>query len=405
MKLKEAQALEKKHFFANYARVPLLVERGRGNYLYDENGRKYLDLVTGLAVNSIGHAHPKVVKAVREQCGRLAHVSNFYYTEPMIRLAGRLTRLSGMEKVFFANSGAEANEAAIKLARKHSREKYGAGRHEIICFERSFHGRTIATLSATGTRTYRKGFSPLAAGFRHAAFNDLASVEKNLTKKTCAIMVEPVQGEGGVYAAESEFMKGLDALRLERGVLLVFDEVQCGLGRTGRWFAFEHYGVAPDVLTLAKSLGGGLPLGAMLARGGAGGAFTPGAHASTFGANPVACAAANAFLDVLKEERLVERARRTGAGVMKKLETLGARTPGIAEVRGLGLMIAVELKKRSAKDAAAFFLENGVLVNAIRENIIRILPPFTVEEGELDRFLSLLEDFLKGAKGRGGGGK
>ena len=393
MKLKDATKLDKKYIFPTYRRTPLLITRGEGNYLFDENGRKYLDLVSGLAVNALGHCDPRIIKAISKQASTLMHVSNLYYTEPMLHLAEKLVKLSGMEKVFFANSGAEANEAAIKLVRKFSRQKFGADHYEIICFRNGFHGRTLITLTATGQQVYKKGFSPLMKGFRHAQFNDLASVEKLITKKTCAIMVEPVQGEAGIYVAKKDFIKGLDALRRERGLLLIFDEVQCGLGRTGKWFAFQHYGVKPDVLTLAKSIGGGLPLGTMLARGAVADAFTPGSHATTFGANPVVCAAALEFITVMEQKRLVQKANELGRYVEQKLEHLKKQSGEIKEIRGLGLMIAVEIRK-SAKDAAVFFREKGVLVNPIREHTIRILPPLTVTKAELDCFVLLLHAFL-----------
>ncbi|MEW6202428.1 MAG: aspartate aminotransferase family protein [bacterium] len=393
MKLKDAEELDKKYIFPTYRRTPLLITRGKGNYLFDEKGNKYLDLVSGLAVNALGHCERSTVAAISKQAARLMHVSNLYYTEPMLHLAEKLTKLSGMEKVFFANSGAEANEAAIKLVRKYSREKFGADRYEIICFKNGFHGRTLTTLTATGQQVYRKGFEPLTKGFRHAVYNDLKSVEKVLTKKTCAIMVEPVQGEAGIYVADTDFIKGLDALRRERGLQLIFDEVQCGLGRTGRWFAFQHYGVKPDVLTLAKSLGGGLPLGAMSARGAVTSAFVPGSHASTFGANPVICAAALEFLSVMEKKKLVQKAGELGKYAAKKLNSLKKQNADIKDVRALGLMIAVDIQQ-NAKEAANFFRENGILVNPIREHTIRILPPLTITKVELDRFVILLDTFL-----------
>jgi len=401
LKLKEAVEKDKKHVFQTYRRTPLLLTRGRGVYLYDSEGKQYLDFLGGLAVNSAGHCNPRIIAAVTRQIRELSHVSNFYYTEPMLLLAERLTKLCGMDKAFFCNSGAEANEAAIKLVRRFHSEVLKDGRYEIICFENAFHGRLLGTLAATGTEMYKKGFDPLTPGFKHAKFNDLASVEKLINKKTAAIMVEPVQGEAGVYPAATAFMRGLAALRKKHGVSLIFDEVQCGLGRTGKWFAFEHYGVKPDVVTLAKPIAGGLPLGVMMAKGRVAGGFAAGSHASTFGAGPVVCAAALAFLDEVKKYGLVENAAKMGEYISGRLREMQERRPEIADVRGMGLMIAVEIEA-DAVAAADFFRDHGMLVNAIRKNIIRILPPLIITEAHADQFLKLLGAFL--AKSRSGEG-
>ncbi len=395
MKFSEASELDKKHVFQTYRRTPLMLDRGAGVYVYDDSGNRYLDFVTGLAVNALGHCNKRVAAAISAQARRLSHVSNLYYTEPMLRLAGRLTSLSGMDKAFFCNSGAEANEAAIKLVRRFHSEVLNDGRHEIICFKNSFHGRTLMTLTATGQDVYKKGFDPLAPGFKHAIFNDIDSVEKAITKKTAAIMIEPVQGEAGIYPASPKFMRGLAALRNKHGIQLIFDEVQCGMGRTGTWFAFEHYRVRPDAVTLAKPIGGGLPLGVMMARGKLAEGFAPGAHATTFGGGPVACAAANAFLDEVEEKKLLVNVKTTGERITADVEKLRRSGLGIREVRGKGLMLAVELENDIAADAAAFFMQNGVLINAIRSNIIRILPPFIIEKKHAGEFTRLLEEFLR----------
>lgn len=394
MDLKKAQQLDKKHIFPTYRRLPLLIVRGKGSYLFDSSGNRYLDLTAGWGVSALGHSNPRVVAAISKQAAGLQHVSNLFLTKPMLPAAEKLTKLSGMSKVFFANSGAEANEAAYKLVRKHSNEKYGPGRTDIIAFKQSFHGRTLANVAATGQAVYRKGFAPLPGGFRHATFNDLKSVKKAITKKTCAILVEPVQGEGGVYVAERDFIRGLDELRRKKDIKLIFDEVQCGLCRTGKWFAHQHYGVKPDVLTLAKALGGGLPIGAMLARGEAAKAFAAGNHASTFGANPVACAAACAVLGEMEKRQLAQRAAKLGGATIKKLRALQKKYPAIREVRGRGMMIAVEIDGDS-NEAALFFLDRGILVNSIHGNILRILPPLTVAERELARLIKTLEEYLK----------
>ena len=394
MDYKEAAGLDAKHVFQSYRRAPLMLARGKGPYVFDSEGRRYLDFITGLAVNSLGHSHPKITAAINKQAKTLAHVSNIYLTEPMLRLAQRLCGLSGMKRVFFCNSGAEANEAAIKLARKYSQNVLGKkGRAEIITMENSFHGRTIATVTATGQTVYQEGFAPLLPGVKYAKFNDIASVEKLITAKTCAIMVEPVQGEGGVIPATKQFMKGLAALRKKHGVLLIFDEVQCGLGRAGKWFAFEHYGVKPDIMTLAKPLGGGLPLGAMLSSEPLAKAFAPGSHASTFGANPIVCAAANAFLFVMESEGLVERSEKLGEYFKKRIGDAARDTGKIAEVRGMGLMLGIVIKD-DAREAAGFFRDRGILINAVRQDVIRILPPLIITERHADEFVKVLKEFL-----------
>ena len=393
MDLKKAKKTDDKYIFGTYRRNRISLVRGRGVYVYDDAGRKYLDLLTGIGVAALGHAHPRIAAAVKAQVSKLTHVSNLYYTEPMLVLAERLTKLAGMKKAFFGNSGAEANEAAFKLVRRYHSEVLGDGRYEIICFKNSFHGRTLANVAATGQPVYQKGFAPLPAGFRHAVFNDAASVEKLITKKTAAIMVEPVQGEAGVYPATKEFMKSLDSLRKKHNLQLIFDEVQCGTGRTGKWYAYMHYGVKPDAITVAKPIGGGLPLGIMMAQGPVTEGFAPGSHASTFGANPVVCAAANAFLDVMEEKNIIAGVRETGAYIMDGLAELKNRYPAIKDVRGMGLMLGVEMDA-DAPAAAEFFLENGIIVNAIRKNIIRILPPFILTAAQADRFLDTLEMFL-----------
>jgi len=404
LKLKEAIEKDKKYVFQTYRRTPLLLTHGRGAYVYDSDGKRYLDFLTGIAVNALGHGNPRVTGAIARQIKKLSHVSNLYYSEPMLLVAERLTKLAGMSKAFFCNSGAEANEAAIKLVRRYHSEILKDGRSEIICFEHAFHGRTLGTLAATGTEAYKKGFEPLAPGFRHAVFNDLASVEKLITKKTAAIMLEPTQGEAGVYPATAAFMRGLNALRKKHGINLIFDEVQCGLGRTGKWFAFEHYKVKPDVITLAKPIGGGLPLGVMMAQGKVVEGFTAGSHATTFGAGPAACAAALAFIDEVEKLGLLENAARMGDYFAASVKELKKKNPEIIEVRGKGLMIGVEIAA-DAPAAADFFRENGMLINAIRKNIIRILPPYTVTEAQADRFVKLLGEYLAAARRAEGASK
>lgn len=331
--------LEKKYIFQTYNRFPLEIVKGRGKYLWDVNGKKYLDFFTGLSVCNIGHCNPEVVRAIKKQCGELIHVSNVYYTKPQVELACALVRNSFDGQVFFQNSGAEAMECAIKLVRKYFS---GSGRHEIITFTNSFHGRTLAALSATGQKKFHKGFEPLLEGFRTAEFNHIESVKKCINKKTAAVVIEPVQGEGGVYPAKKEFLQTLQKVCVQNGLLLIFDEVQTGLGRTGEMFAFKSFGVKPDVLVIAKSLGGGLPIGAVIAKRNISNAFKHGDHGSTFGGNPVVCAAAIETLKFITPVILAE-VRETGRYFREKLESLAAGHSFVKEVRGMGLMLGLQL--------------------------------------------------------------
>ena len=318
----------------NYARSPIMFVAGHGAHIKDQAGRDYLDFVSGVAVNTLGHCHPRVVEAVREQVGRLIHVSNLYYNEPQIQLAQRLVNQSFADQVFFCNSGAEANEAAIKLARKWAKEHRGTDTYEIVTMEGSFHGRTMATLSATGQRKIQQGFDPLLPGFRHVPYDDLGHVEKAIGPQTAAILVEPIQGEGGVRVPHHGYLTGLRRLCTEQGILLILDEVQTGMGRTGRLFAYEHEGVSPDIMTLAKGLGSGLPIGAMLAVRSVAESLTPGSHASTFGGNPLVCAAALATLDVINTGGAVAALPRNGRLPARK--TAGVAFPPLNDYRGSG---------------------------------------------------------------------
>ncbi|MEW5785997.1 MAG: acetylornithine transaminase [Bacillota bacterium] len=377
------QEQEARYMINTYNRRPeknLLLVRGQGCLVWDEAGREYLDFVGGLAVNVVGHCHPAVVRAVQEQAAALIHTSNLYYTGPQVELARVLVERSCVDRVFFANSGAEANEAAIKLARK-----YGRGRYKIIAAHRSFHGRTLAALSATGQPKYRQGFEPLVAGFNFAQFNDLASFERLMDQETAAILVEPVQGEGGVYAAEGSFLSGLRELCDRYQALLIFDEVQCGLGRTGKLWAYERWGAQPDIITAAKGLGGGLPIGVMLARERAAAAFQPGDHASTFGGNPVACAAARAVLDILLEPSFLEQVNEKALFWKEELARLAAAYPAlIKESRGAGFITALELAAPLAQQVQSRCQEKGLLLNAIGDHILRFLPPLVVTREQLE---------------------
>jgi len=380
----------------NYYPARLTIVRGEGCRVFDDEGRSYLDLIGGIAVNSLGHCHPAIVRAIREQCGTLMHVSNLYRNPWSVRLAEELAARVPGARAFFCNSGAEANEAAIKLVRRHAHFTSGADRHVIISAEASFHGRTFAALTATGQPKYREGFEPLVPGFRYVPYGDIKALEAAVTGDVCAVLLEPIQGESGVRVPPPGYLAGAAKLCADRGALLVFDEVQTGLGRTGTFLASEAEGVLPDVVTLSKSLGGGIPLGAMLARGEAAKAFVPGSHASTFGGNPVACAAALAFLETLDSERLLERVRETGDWFMDALRGLAARQPKITGVRGRGLLIAVDLSV-PAKLVALAAEERGYLVNAVQEQSLRFAPPFIVTREELTGFLSVLEGLLLAA--------
>jgi len=385
---KDIASLSDSYLMNTYGERIISVVRGEGTKVWDSSGKEYLDLIAGIAVSTLGHCHPRVVDAIRKQAEILIHASNLYYTEPQAELAKKLVANSFSDKVFFCNSGAEANEAAIKLSRK-----FGNGKYEIITMEGSFHGRTIATLTATGQEKVRKGFAPLLPGFRHVPFNDLPAVEKAIGEETIAVMVEPIQGEGGDRVAEAEFIVGLRRLCDERNLLLILDEVQCGFGRTGKLFAYEHYGIEPDIMTLAKPLGGGLPLGAVLATETVSEVFSPGSHASTFGGNPVACSAGLATLEVILGESLIERAELLGKYLLGKLSELKEKNKLVSDVRGKGLMLGIELSipgKEIVKECAS----RGVLLNCTAETFIRFLPPLTVTEEEIDTGINVLDGVL-----------
>jgi len=394
MNAQEVMELDKKYVMHTYARIPLVIDMGNGVRVQDKEGKRYLDFISGIGVNALGHCHPKVLNAIKEQSQKLLHCSNLYYIEPQARLAEKLCRLSFADKAFFSNSGAEANEAAIKLARKFGSKKNGEGKcYEIITMENSFHGRTLTTLAATAQTKYHKGFPPFPPGFKYAPFNDLGGVKKLISKKTCAIMLEPIQGEGGINVSTEPFLKGLRKLCDEERILLILDEVQCGLGRTGKLFAYEHYGIEPDIMTLAKPLGGGLPIGATLAKESVASFFEPGDHASTFGGGPLVCAAALAFLNVLEEEGLMEKADERGRYFKDKLEKLRGKFPFIKEVRGKGLMIGVELEFEGKKIVDECRKE-GLLINCTSKNVLRFLPPLTIRKDDIDQAVEILDKVL-----------
>ena len=389
MPTEELKASADQYLMGTYARQPISIVRGRGTKVYDLEGREYVDFVGGIAVNLLGHGHPDLVLAVQKQAAQLIHTSNLYYTEPQVRLAQMLVDHSFADQVFFCNSGAEANEAAIKLARRYSHDKYGAGRFEIITMKQSFHGRTMATLTATGQEKVQKGYEPLVPGFSYVTFNHLAELQHALTDKTAAIMLEPIQGEGGVHVVSREYLKAVRELCTQRDILLIFDEVQTGMGRTGTLFAYEQLNVQPDIMTLAKGLGGGVPIGACLATAPVAKAFGPGSHASTFGGNPLACAAALAVFRVLRDGRVLDQARRMGEYLSKGLSECKDRHHLVRDVRGLGLLQGMEVEM-DAKTVVADCLKRGFLVNAVGEHVLRFIPPLIITQPEVDRLLEVL---------------
>ncbi len=386
--------LSEQYVANTYARYPIVPVKGKGTRLWDREGKEYLDFVSGLAVCNLGHCHPKVVKAIQDQAERLIHVSNFYYIEPQIQLASLLCRYSFADKVFFCNSGAEANEGALKLARKFAKEKMGEDRYEVITMHGSFHGRTLATLTATAQEKYHKGYSPLMPGFKYVPFNDLQAVRRSIDTKTCAIMVEPIQGEGGVNVPSEGYLKGLREICDEKGILLILDEVQVGMGRTGKLFAYEHEGIEPDAMTLAKSLAGGVPIGALLIKKGIAEAFAPGDHASTFGGNPLATCAGVAALTAILEEKMLENCQEVGAYFLTQLEKLKRRFPFVKEVRGRGLILGMELKKEGGSIVRKM-MERGILINCTMGNVLRFLPPLIVTKQEVDQVVENLKEVLE----------
>ncbi len=378
-----------------YGCLPIAFARGHGAYLYDADGNRYLDFFCGLAVTSLGHGHPRVVRAIKEQADKLTHVSNVFHTEPTARLAERLANRFGDGRVFLGNSGAEANEAAIKLARRWG-HKDGGGRFEILATLGSFHGRTLATLTATGQEKYHQGFQPLVPGFRLTPFGDVSALERALHDETVAVMIEPIQGEGGVVVPPSDYLKRVREFCDRRGLLLILDEIQTGVGRTGKFFAYEHAGIKPDIVTLAKALGGGLPIGAMIARAEVASSFTPGSHGTTFGGNPVACAAALGVLDAIEQEDVLGNAARVGAYLLERLREIAKSCDRIAEVRGLGMIIGVVLKHdpRPVVDAC---LKERLLVNGTAGQVLRLLPPLNLAREEADAGLKIIERALRTA--------
>ncbi|MBU4200637.1 MAG: aspartate aminotransferase family protein [Verrucomicrobia bacterium] len=377
------------HVIPSYSRKPVVFVRGKGTKIWDADGKVYLDFLAGIAVTGAGHSHPKIIEAIRRQSEQLIHISNLYYHENQALLAKALSELALNGKCFFCNSGAEANEALIKLARLWGHDR---NRFEIITMRDSFHGRTLATLTATGQTKIQKGFEPLPAGFVYADFNNLESVKAAITEKTAAILVEAVQGEGGVIPAQPEFLKGLRTLCTEKDILLLCDEVQCGMGRTGHWFAFQAYDIEPDAFSLAKALAGGYPMGAIVAGPKLADVFQPGKHGSTFGGSPLACAVALAMIQIIREEGLLQHATQMGERFKKGLQALVEKyKPYLVEVRGRGLMLGLVLNQ-PAKTLEARLMDTGLLSLATAENVIRFLPPLNVKQNEVDEAIDIIAD-------------
>jgi predicted acetylornithine/succinylornithine family transaminase len=387
----DLEALDATAVMGTYARLPVAFVRGAGTRLWDSEGKEYLDFLAGLAVVSLGHAHPEVAEAISEQARTLVHVSNLYYNDVQPRLAARLDALlGGGGEVFFANSGAEANECAIKLARRHGQREGGPERFRVVSALDSFHGRTLTALAATGQPAKQAVFQPLPPGFSQVPFGDLEALAAEVDETTAAVLLEAVQGEGGVHVAPPGYLAGVRDLCDRSGALLMMDEVQTGLGRTGRWFGFEHFEIQPDVVTLAKALGNGVPIGACWARSGVAKAFEPGDHATTFGGQPLAARAALATLEVMERERVPQRAARAGGRLAEGL----AVTPGVASVRGLGLLLAAELDGIDARSAAAACLEAGLVLNAVTSTALRFAPPLLVSDDEIDQALAIVAKVL-----------
>ena len=391
--MESSSRLADKYMFQTYSRFPLTLVKGKGCRVWDEEGKEYLDFVGGIAVCALGHSSPLLSEALEAQSRTLVHVSNLYYTKPQTELAQLLVENSFADRVFFCNSGAEANEAAIKLVRRYSEENFSSDRYVIISMTNSFHGRTMATLSATGQAKVQKGYDPLLNGFKFVPFNDLPSLEEAVDDHVCAVMLEPIQGEGGVVCPYPNYLNGVEEICRARNLILIFDEVQVGMGRTGRLFAYEHYGVTPHIMTLAKALGNGLPIGAMLSSEQLSHAFGPGSHASTFGGTPLVTAAAKAVLKSLLEDGWIDNSQQMGEYFKGRLEDLSERHNIIKDVRGLGLILGMELDRPGAPIVDAC-TERGFLINCIQDNVLRFIPPLIIGQKEIDPLIDALDEIL-----------
>ena len=376
-------------------RTPVCFTHGKGIELWDTEGRKYYDFLAGIAVNILGHSHEKLVSSICSQAKKLIHCSNLYYIENQAMLAKEIVENSCADKVFFANSGAEANEGAMKLARMHFYKKNQEHKNEIICLKKSFHGRTLATLAATGQEKYHKPFKSLIKGVKHVEINDISNLSNTITENTCAIMLEPIQGESGVNPVDKEFMQAVFEICKQNDCLVIFDEIQCGLGRTGKLFAYEHFGVEPHIFTLAKGLGGGVPLAAICAKAEIADSFEPGDHGTTFGGNPLACAAGLAVFDCLLHDSLVENAAQMGDHFFHCLQSLSIKAKLISEIRGKGLMIGIQFINDIAVDVKSKLFEKGYLVGSVGANVLRLLPPLIITKKDIDGFIEAFENVLE----------
>ena len=380
-----------KYYLPVFSRNQIVLDHGKGCKLYDMDGNEYLDFLAGIAVNALGHAHPALVNAIAEQAGKLIHCSNLYYTKVQADLVKTLAEVSGFDRTFLCNSGAEANEGALKLARKYGHQK-AAGKQRIISTVHSFHGRTLATLTATGQPKYQKGYEPLPTGFDYAEYGDITTLENLMGEDVCAVILEPIQGEGGVHVPSDEYLKQVRALCDKYDALLIFDEIQTGLCRSGKWFAWEYSGAKPDIITLAKALGGGFPVAAFLTTERLAHVFAPGDHGSTFGGNPLACAAANASLKVMREENLAAKAAEIGTYFKTQLEALQKKFPDkITEVRGRGLLLGMELSK-PGKPIVDACLQKGMIINCTAVNVIRLVPPLIITKAEIDALMAVFAE-------------
>ncbi|HKI48190.1 MAG TPA: acetylornithine transaminase [Desulfobacteria bacterium] len=385
--------LTERHVAATYGRYPIALVKGKGMYVWDASGNKYLDFVAGVAVDSLGHCPSAVVRAIRKQAGQLLHVSNWFYIEPQAQLAAEITRLSFGDKVFFCNSGTEANEGAIKLARRFFVDQGQKSKTEIITTYKSFHGRTLGAMSATPQDKIQKGFGPLVPGFKYVPFDDIAAMEKAITSKTCAVMVEPIQGESGVNIPGKNYLKELRKLCTQRGVLLILDEIQTGFGRTGHLFAYQAFGAKPDIMTLAKGLGAGVPIGALVMTNNVAKSLGPGTHGSTFGGNPLVCAAALASVNIVSQKDFLENVRNTGKYFLSRLKELSKKYPAIKAVRGMGLILAIDIDS-SSTEVAKDCMKQGILINSIQPGTLRFIPPLIVTQKNIDTLIRVLTKIL-----------
>ena len=390
----ELIALSEKYIMSTYKRFPIVLVRGAGAKVWDSNGKEYLDFVAGIAVCSLGHSHPQVVEAIKKQVEILTHVSNLYHIEPQILYAKKLMENSFADKAFFCNSGAEANEAAIKLARKYAYENMGKGKYELITMKDSFHGRTMATVTATGQTKFHVGFAPLLDGFNYVPFDNISALRGAITDKTCGVLLEPIQGEGGVRIPDDKYLSEVRKVCDEKGILMILDEVQVGMGRTGTLFAYEHYNVEPDIVTLAKAVGNGFPIGVMMATDRVASAFQPGNHASTFGGNPLAMAAALATLETIMNNGVLENVRKVGTYFIKKLHELKKESSIIKEIRGRGLIIGIEISIDGSQIVNTC-MDRGLLINCTGGSVVRFVPPLTITEKDVDSAVAILGEVIK----------